>query len=444
MNKLIRMLFAALVFIASSNCTLKAAPPPPVRAELLVTTEPGGALIACDGLTKGNAPITVQNIEPGEHLITATLPGHAESRRTVSVIAGQRLPIAIRLEPVTGLVLVETTPPGAEVKVNGADRGKTPMLITDLPLGTHRIKLTIPGFAPREIDLNIKDRIPTSIKTSLASDSAKLDITSEPVGARVTLNGADKGVTPCVVDRIPAGDNTVELTHKGFYPFKQTIKIVPGTDERLQAVLKPIPSGLTVVSIPSKARVYVENQFRGETPLELSDVEGGTVRVRAELSGYETVARTITIERGKKVVEEFRLEKNSGALEIVTEPAGVKITVDGQDAGVTLAKKSETDRSSQPLLIDFLSAGEHTVKLTRPGCAPKEFPVQIERDKTTARTEKLEERFAVNYEVRTFSGIVQGALKEIDESGNIRIEVKPGIVRTIKKGDIISHNKLAD
>jgi len=202
-------------------------------------------------------------------------------------------------------------------------------------------------------------------------------------------------------------------------------------------VLKVIPSELQVVSIPAKARVYVENQFRGEAPVTLQNLEPGEYRVRAELIGCEPLARTVKLERNQKLVEEFRLTRDCGVLEITTEPAGVKVLLDGKESGVTAAKASETDRVSEPLAIDFLSAGAHQVQLTKKGYYDAAFEVQIEKEKTLTRHVPLKQRFIPDCEIKTTKDeVFRGVLVDVDPQGNLRLEIKPGIFKNILAKDV--------
>ncbi len=413
-------------------------------AQIIVTTDPAGATVSLDGIVKSASPLTISGVSTGEHLVAASMMGYLEARRTVTLTPDQNLPVALKLDPVCGLVLIHSEPSGADVQINGADRGKTPLLITDIALGKYRVKVSLMGYLSKEVDLSVKSRTPQKVSVPLGSDSAKLDLDSEPTGAKVTVNGVAKGVTPCVLDKIPAGSTTLELTMEGFLPFKQALKLSPGQSERISATLTLLPAELTIVSIPPKARIYVNNEFKGESPVTLKDVPPGTVRLRAELKGHEPNARTITLEKNQKTVEEFRLERNCGTMELTTEPADVKVFVDGEEAGSTVAKKEETDRISEPFVVDLLSIGEHQVQLSRKGCKSKSFTVNIERDKTVSRHEKMEERFVPNCEVRTARGVFQGVLREVDPLGNVKIEVKPGVLMTIQARDVRSRKTLRE
>jgi len=406
-------------------------------AQIRVVTDPPEAVVYCDGVLKDPAPLVISDLSAGEHLLTAVKQGYKDARKTVSLIDGQKAAIEMKLEPIHGLVLVYSTPSGADVQIDGADRGKTPLLVHNLPLGKYRLKVNSQGYAAKEIDLGIKDRIPMKLDINLSSDSAMIDLSSQPAGADVTLNGIAKGKTPCIIDRIPAGSCQLELLMDGYAPYKQTLNLQAGQQEKMTAVLKVIPSELQVVSIPAKARVYVENQFRGEAPVTLQNLEPGEYRVRAELIGCEPLARTVKLERNQKLVEEFRLTRDCGVLEITTEPAGVKVLLDGKESGVTAAKASETDRVSEPLAIDFLSAGAHQVQLTKKGYYDAAFEVQIEKEKTLTRHVPLKQRFIPDCEIKTTKDeVFRGVLVDVDPQGNLRLEIKPGIFKNILAKDV--------
>jgi hypothetical protein len=56
-------------------------------------------------------------------------------------------PGAATLPEVTGSLAVTTTPPGAEVYVDGSLRGISPVTVTGLASGTHSVHLKLPGYA---------------------------------------------------------------------------------------------------------------------------------------------------------------------------------------------------------------------------------------------------------------------------------------------------------
>jgi len=435
-----RVLGLLIALVAASSNGQQVGHPSEVR----IMTVPSGALISVDGVMHGVTPLTLAAMPAGEHLVIASKNGYRESRQTIALRPGQRAAVELTLERVFGLVLIHSRPEGAEVRIDEADRGATPLLLTDVTLGTHQMQVSSPGYVPKELQLQVQDRTPMKVEIVLTSDSATLALNSRPSGAAVGLSGISRGVTPCTLDRIPAGESTLELSLDGYETDRRTLRLAAGQEVKLDVVLKPLPAQLGIVSIPPGARIYVENQFRGEAPITLDGLQPGSYRIRAELPAHEVVARTVELRRAAKMVEEFRLQANCGKLELTTEPAGVKVFVDGKEAGVAASDAGKTDRLSEPLEVDLLSVGAHQVRLAKKGFFDKVFTVNIERDKTSICHQKLKRRFIPDCEVHTAGDVHRGVLLGVDPAGNVRLEIKPGIVKTIAAADILSRKPLRD
>lgn len=414
------------------------------KTQLRIETTPPGATIKCDGVLCDPSPTVLENLPPGEHLIAAVLDGHKPAHATVRLVAGQRTGLTLVLEPITGLMLFHSQPEGADVKIEGALRGRTPLLVYDLPVGRYRANFSKDGFQSVDIDIIVRDRAPVKHSVTLKSDSASLSIRSTPPGAVVTVNGAAYGNTPCSVERVPAGDCVIELSLDGCEPYKQNVKLSAGQNEQINAVLKEIPGSMEIVSIPEKARIYVNNEFKGESPVMLKPLPPGNYRIRAELRGHAPMARDITLERAANRTAEFRLQRNCGMLEITTEPAGVQVFIDGENMGTTKNKIDGTDQISQPLTIDLIPIGAHRLQLSKSGFESKNAELTVEKDKTNILHEKLKKIFIVDHRVRTRAATYEGMYLGMEDDGSIRLEIKPGIAKTIPISDIISQGPIKD
>ena len=416
-------------------------------AQVRISTTPTGATVLCDGELCNASPTTINDLAAGEHLIIIRQQGYREERRTLNVKAGQRVALDLKLEPVRGLVLIDSTPPGAEVQVGGAVAGTTPLLLTELALGRYRLRIGSQGYQPKELDLDIENRTPRKETVALTSDTATLTLDSTPGGATVILDGINRGTTPCTIDRIPEGTSVLELLLYGYQTFREEVRMRAGDSHEMTVPLKMRPAELKVVTIPQGARIYVNNQFRGTSPVTLEELEPGSYRVRAELPAYAHLARTIVLKRGTRIVEEFRLEGNVGQLQISTQPAGVKIFVDGEEAGITKST-TESDQISDQLTLESVLIGTRTFVLSKKGYHSRKFTLDIEKNKTITLHQKLKRRFVPNYEVRTEEHLHRGVLIGIDEKGNIRLEKGSfgggGVKITILAEDIVSHGPIRE
>jgi hypothetical protein len=403
---------------------------------IFVTTVPEKAIVYCDGAPHDVSPLTISDLRQGEHLISAAKQGYVDACKTVVVRPGEKVAVELSLEPVLGLVIVHSEPQGADVEVDGAFRGRTPLLMTDLPVGRHRMRISKPGHTGKEVEHTVRDRTPARIGVSLTSDASTLTVESSPTGTRVIVDGLSKGNAPCTIEMQP-GEHTVELAMDGYKTVRQTVRLVANRSETVKAELRELTSEIQVESTPPKAKVYVDDQLKGETPLTLQEMAPGTYRVRVQLPGYEPMRRDVTLGRGQKVTEEFGLLSTSGTLDLSTIPAGVKVTIDGREAGTTVARTNDVETASDLLRIDMLPAGRHQVELARHGYAPRSFSVNIEAGKTaTAQGLRLERRFTPDYEVRTVSEVYRGVLVDKDVRGSIKLEIKPGVIMKFDVNDI--------
>ena len=65
--------------------------------------------------------------------------------------------VNINLRRETGTVAVSSTPPGAQILVDGVEHPeKTPAILT-LPTGRHKITVTLPGRGEKSRDVNVED-----------------------------------------------------------------------------------------------------------------------------------------------------------------------------------------------------------------------------------------------------------------------------------------------
>jgi hypothetical protein len=414
-------------------------------AQVRISTTPADAQFEVDGIPRGATPTTVAGLGPGRHLVVVHKDGYLEVRRSFSLLEGQSLSVDIPLEEVSGLVLVHTQPPGAEVSMGGAFRGKTPLLLPNFPLGTHRLNLVLAGHFPREVEVTVKDRTPQWVKVDMVADSATLDVNSDPAGARVTINGSDRGTTPCRLDKIATGQAELVVALDGYAEYRETLKMSPGESYQVNANLRARPGSLNIVSLPPKGRVYVDNQFKGEAPISLATLAPGEHRVRVELKGFETDARTVKVRAGELSTEEFRLANNSGLLLLVTEPAGARVFVDGNDVGETTA--ATAGLVSEALRVDTLGRGEHTLQLQKTGYTytPRKF--SVEPGKASTLHERLTRIFNPDIEVRTrdqqgAETVVTGVLLRKYPGGDLELETRPGVIVRISASTIVDRNTI--
>ena len=317
MKKTLAALFAVLSLVGAV-----AQEPQTIRMD--ITSQPSGATVAIDGMVRGVTPLTLLDVKPGKRLVSVSAPGYRTYDEFVVPQRGLPNQKHYELRQEKGILLVRTEPAGCDVQYNRLSIGTTPLLITSFATGeAHEITLSQNGYSTKTVSVTLDGRRPKVIDETMTLDSGILDISSDPAGAEVIVGGITKGTTPVRVERVPRGIVTVTLKLNGYEDLTRELTITPGDTQNLSVKMKGRPTRLTIVSIPEKARVYVDDQFQGRSPVSVS-VEGGSHRVRAELPGYAPLSRSVTVENGDDVTEEFRLQSVLGRLEITTINGTVK------------------------------------------------------------------------------------------------------------------------
>jgi len=423
--------------------TLQAARKPlPVTRLDLVSTPPS-AEITLDHKKIGSTPQTFTNIAPGLHLLQLEKTGFRSVIETVYVKKDVSQTRAFTLEPVTGLALITSKPEGAEISYNNASLGQTPLLLTTFNPGTHRLTLSLPGFQSKNVDLVIEDRTPIKLEVDLMAASGTLNIETDPADAEVFINGISRGKTPVTIDRIPEGSVTIDIKAAGYETHTRQVSLAAGEVQKINLAMKPLPGTVRIVSIPNNARVYINDEFKGTTPYTFTNAPSGTYRVRAERPGCEPNARDVVVTNSAAFTEEFRMTKITGRIEVVTAPAGATVLLDGKKEGVTNSKKADTTAFSDPLSIEDILEGEHTIEIIRKGYAPQKRPITITRDQTIAPQFKLVRQFIPNYEVITARSHYKGVLEYTTDEG-IKIETAPGVTQMIPLKDVRKHGPLRE
>jgi hypothetical protein len=157
-------------------------------------------------------------------------------------------------------VLIRSTPADADVLVNGNPRGKTPLALRDLALGSYTIRVARDGYAIEErtvqltarrptmsttINLrsaggnaNTRPGVPANATTDAGATVGGINVQSRPPGARVFINDRQAGATPLVISDLPAGPATVRIEMDGYQSWATTVRVSAGEQMRVAASLE--------------------------------------------------------------------------------------------------------------------------------------------------------------------------------------------------------------
>jgi serine/threonine-protein kinase len=258
-------------------------PPPPVPSkskklttgDLQVVSEPAGAHVDIDGQTRPEwvTPFVADKLSSGKHNITYNLPNYGTEKRTVDVVAGKKGNVDAKLATNVGTVKLASTPAGAEVFINGKPTGQKTPTVLNLPPGNHALKIHHDGFQDdtqnvtvalgqaQNITSNLKPAPTAAPSTAAAkgtpapSSSANpfsrigrffkgdknevgtIAVTTNPVGAKISLNGkASSSVTPVTIET-RVGHYKVLIEMDGYQSIMREVDIQKGKQTGIDETL---------------------------------------------------------------------------------------------------------------------------------------------------------------------------------------------------------------
>lgn len=125
------------------------------------------------------------------------------------------------------------------------------------------------------------------------------------------------------------------------------------------------PGGMDLRSVPDGASLVVNGEYRGKTPMTISDLAAGTYNVTFSRFGFVEVSTPVLVQPGKLSEVNATLLPRTGTLVVATSPAGARIRIDGADAGIS------------PVTLANLTADNHTLTVEKEGYSPIIQPVRI-------------------------------------------------------------------
>lgn len=223
--------------VATLRATLDAWP-----AVALETMPPGATVRVGDPKNppRGTTPLTLR-MPPRAHTLYFALGGHEDAQRPIELKAEDRSTLAVALVPIRPFLRVVTTPPGARVRIDGADPvGPTP-LVRGVEGGKRTVRVELDGFEPveREVTLSPSHTREAPYLVEIALEKAvprgALELSVAPAGSEVFIDGRPVGKAPLGQPlRLTAGLHEVEVRAPGADPYKEMVAIEADTTVRTE------------------------------------------------------------------------------------------------------------------------------------------------------------------------------------------------------------------
>ncbi len=233
-----------------------------------------------------------------------------------------------------GSATIVSRPAGADVIINGALRGTTPLKLS-LPVGVYDLELRS-GASKRSLTLTVDAATAVREFVDLAPDGGQgsVEVSTDVAGAHVTIDGTARGVTPLTVTDLSPGTHRIGITNNGATVFR-TVNVTAGATTAVVASVAPAGAtgGWLTIQAPLELQVIEAGDVVGTTSAARLMLPAGRHDLVLSAPAYEFQTSISTqIVAGRTVTVPVSVP--NGTLSINAAP-WADVTVDGRPVGST-------------------------------------------------------------------------------------------------------------
>lgn len=433
LNFILLICFLSLLGLFTSSCEKKKKV---AKATLKISSNPKGATVFINNKEYGETPMPLR-VSPSIYIIKFSKSGYEETWEKVVCPKNSIKTVDVTLKPITASVMFTSNPKGAKVLIDNSVVGETPLVLQGFKLGRHTAIFRLVNHAPQRVSWEIDDQRPERVHAILKTNVGKIQITSKPKNANIFIDGEPRGRTP-FKGAIEEGTHKIRFELQGYTPQEQIVVVKRGQTTRTKVDMAILPGTLKVTSTPSGARLYIAGKHYGNTPRTIKNLSPGVYMVRVEKGGFDHTERKVTVMANQTTPVNLPLSTNMGGIDLVVNPPGVTIYLDGKKVGVS--EPGETPKMSKVFHMRKLTSGRHIVTLAHKRAKPAKRDIRVNVKKGQITRRLNEEMWIADHKLTLKTGIehVGRLIREIPDKNEIEFEPEPKIKMHFKKQEIKS------
>jgi hypothetical protein len=283
--------------------------------------------------------------------------------------------------PATGTVVVNTDPSGAAVVVDGQAHGTTPMTAT-LNVGAHTIEISQDGVR-RTMTVNVTANAQISQFVEMpkaVAGTGDLQVRTDPSGAKVSVDGQLRGMSPLTIPGLAAGSHTVVLENE-LGSVHEDVTVQGGATASLVVPMKapqgaPV-SGWISITAPAELQIFENQRLLGSSRTDRIMVAAGRhdIEFSNDALGYRSL-QSIQVAPGQ--VAKVRPDWPQGTIAINATP-WANVSLDGQELGETPVGNTTVAIGTHEVVFRHPQFGEQRVTATVTASAPTRLSVDMRK-----------------------------------------------------------------
>jgi hypothetical protein len=266
-----------------------------------------------------------------------------------------------------GSLRIESDPAGAEVRLNGSSRGKTPLTLA-VPAGNYTLAVQR-GTDTKELPVTVTNGAVTvhhftwaELPAASAAETGNLSVSTDPVGGEVTVDGEERGIAPLTLRNLPIGQHRVVVRARGT-TYTRMVQIEAGATASLffgggQAAIP----GSIAISSPVPVQVFEDKRLIGTSDMDRIMLPAGEhlLELAADTVGFRTT-RTVRVTAGQTAALSVDLPR--APLSINAVP-WAEVFIDGTRVGETPLGNLPQTLGTHDIVFRHPQLGERRVTTT--------------------------------------------------------------------------------
>lgn len=294
--------------------------------DLYVTTTPeSGVQVSIDGVSQGVTPLTIKNVNNGEHKLRLQKSMYKIEEEIVQVGYGggvQNVAVALTPTFVESSITVANDP-SAQIYMNGTLVG-TGSYTGRIPFGTvkfearkesHRTVYHEETFASGASQQVVLDA-PAPIYGIL-----RIEESAGMPGVEIRINNKSYGTAPTVLTDILVGDYTVELVKNGYRTYTQQVTVDEAEPTAVKSKLEKLVSGKVYISTHSNATLY-DGDFRLSRGTYSGELALGTHTIKSKSQEGDVLTQGITVTSDSEASISF---EHYSKVTVTTNPSDAEV-----------------------------------------------------------------------------------------------------------------------
>lgn len=172
---------------------------------LNVSSVPPDSSVVVNGNYQGRTPISIPGLSPGAYLVNVSRFNYETLSTSATVETGATTEVTATLRPKTGNLTILTTPAGANITLDGAAVGVSPVTLAAVFAGNHTVNATLAGYLPAENEVTVIADQPVTSTIVLSRPPSLIPGIPTPLPLAVTLGACAGAVLLFVLVRPRSG-----------------------------------------------------------------------------------------------------------------------------------------------------------------------------------------------------------------------------------------------